>query len=431
MTNMIITLHTLFVAAMLTLTFTACGVTKQQLETKQSYIVIYKDDDVSADDVKVLSNEVELLGGELEKHLIYNPASIYRLTPSAVLKLQEKGYTVEIDGEVWLDDVTADGLIDDSVDITTSDPDALGNCVRRVTWKTTYACANKPSTPKPTARPTAKPTSGPTPTAKPRPTDKPTPRPTTKPTPPPQPPQTVPYNVVGVRAPQAWNITRGLGIRVCVTDTGNPDHPDLAPAIAAANFSSSPTVEDKHGHSTHVSGTILALDNNIGVVGVAPLAKLIIAKVLSDRGGGTWSSVAEGLRYCTAQGAHVISVSLGGSSVGSLVEAALADARRAGIIIVASAGNSNTAPPGYPGRSVYTLAITAVDSNGKKASFSSFGNAEFPVQYTAGGVGVNSTYLNGTYRRLSGTSMSCPTVSGAVALLLSAGKTLPFNFYIN
>ena len=239
-------------------------------------------------------------------------------------------------------------------------------------------------------------------------------------------PETTPWGITAVNAPTAWATTKGLGIIVCVVDTGiQSTHADLAGSvIGGENFvvirgGVDPNAwADDNGHGTHVAGTIAALDNEIGVIGVAPEASLFAAKVLDKRGSGYNSDVADGIQSCVDNGAHVISMSLGSSVGSSLIETAVQNAAAAGVILVAASGNDAGAvsfPAAYP----EVLAVSAVDSGGLLAYFSNTGPE---VDYTAPGVSVYSTYKGDSYATLSGTSMATPHVSGVVALWLASGS---------
>ncbi|SIR40436.1 S8 family peptidase [Pontibacter lucknowensis] len=123
-----------------------------------------------------------------------------------------------------------------------------------------------------------------------------------------------------IKAPEAWNAGhRGSGVRVAVLDSGfDLDHPDLAPNIdlaASKNFvpgeGLSYALSGVGSHGTHTAGTIAAADNGIGIIGVAPEAKLILVKVLRDSGSGSFSWMMNGIVHATQQGANVINMSLG------------------------------------------------------------------------------------------------------------------------
>ncbi|MEK6705287.1 MAG: S8 family peptidase [Bdellovibrionota bacterium] len=238
-----------------------------------------------------------------------------------------------------------------------------------------------------------------------------------------QPPQSIPWGVSAVSAPEAFLITRGGGATVCVVDTGvQPDHPDLwSNIIGGENFVSikgriNPSAwADDNGHGTHVAGTIAAIDNGIGAVGVAPQSAIFATKVLNRQGSGYNSAIAEGIRSCVNHGARVVNLSLGGPSDSTILHNAIIDASNAGLKVVAAAGNEST-QVSYPARYQEVIAVSAVDSAMKFAWFSNFGPE---VDFTAPGVSVYSTVKGSSYATYSGTSMAAPHVSGVAALMIS------------
>lgn len=170
-----------------------------------------------------------------------------------------------------------------------------------------------------------------------------------------------------VDAPEAWNAGyRGDGVRVAVLDGGfDLDHPDLAPNINMAlsiNFVAGETLQyalpDPFSHGSHTAGTIAAADNGFGVIGVAPEAELVLVKVLSDSGSGSFADVISGIIHAADVDADIISMSLGAAldkngfcdsegcvranEVASLVNAikrATTYANQSGSTVIASAGN--------------------------------------------------------------------------------------------
>jgi subtilisin family serine protease len=201
--------------------------------------------------------------------------------------------------------------------------------------------------------------------------------------------QETPYGIPMVGAPTAWTQTRGLGAKVAVLDTGvDLAHPDLPAVIAAESFISGEAVDDLHAHGTHCSGTVLGLDNDIGVVGVAPSASLIIGKVLSNGGSGATSGIMAGCQWALDQYADVISMSLGGGSPSQAEEDLYLAIHNAGTLIVAAAGNANSDVPSYPGSYPSVMCVAAIDSNLNRAGFSNFGAT---VDISGPGVGVLST----------------------------------------
>ena len=242
--------------------------------------------------------------------------------------------------------------------------------------------------------------------------------------------QVVPWGISAIQAKDAHAYNRGVGVVVCVVDTGIQfSHPDLAgQVIGGENFVPNSRgvidplkYDDDHGHGTHVSGTLAALDNGIGVVGVAPEAKLLAVKVLDRSGSGSTSRVAEGIRSCMAKGADIISMSLSVYSETSseIMHSAIQDAAAMGIVSVAAAGNLGSYIISFPARYPEVFAVSAIDSSYNFASFSNYG-AE--IDYTAPGVNVYSTTKGGKYGYMEGTSMAAPHVAGTLALQISSGS---------
>jgi hypothetical protein len=202
--------------------------------------------------------------------------------------------------------------------------------------------------------------------------------------------------------------------RAWVIDTGiDVDHPDLQ-VYAKKGFSAfGGSVNDDHGHGTHVAGTIGAKKNKIGVVGVAANAILIPVKVLDRRGRGSTSGVIAGINHVAKYGkpGDVANMSLGGGASKALDQAVL-KASQKGILFTLAAGNSgrdaNTSSPArVNGKNIFT--ISAFDEKNRFARFSNFGTS---VDKSEPGVSILSTVPNGKYAIFSGTSMAAPHAAG-------------------
>jgi subtilisin family serine protease len=255
-----------------------------------------------------------------------------------------------------------------------------------------------------------------------------------KPQPPSSPAEILPWGVDRINAIDVWTTSRGLGVKVAVIDTGiDIDHPDLASNIAGGcNFvvvrgKVNPTkYDDDNGHGTHVAGTIAGIDNEIGVIGVAPEASLYAVKVLNKSGSGYVSDIVLGIQWAISNGMDVINMSLGSSyDVDSLRQACDA-AYEAGIVVVAAAGNSGDTDSDndviYPARYASVIAVAATDLADMRTYWSSDGPE---VELAAPGAGIYSTYKGGGYSTLSGTSMATPHVAGTVALMLGTDDFSP------
>jgi minor extracellular protease Epr len=238
--------------------------------------------------------------------------------------------------------------------------------------------------------------------------------------------QTLPWGVSKIEAPVVWtSANKGTGIKVAVLDTGiDVAHTDLHVAGGATFVYGTSSYNDDNGHGTHCAGIVSALDNDIGVVGVAPEASIYAVKVLDYRGQGSYSSIISGIEWCISNGIKVISMSFGGSTNSQTLEAECNKAYTRGIVLVAAAGNngpgSNTV--GYPAAYSTVIAVAATDSNDVVASFSSRGPQ---LSVSAPGVSILSTYYGNRYAYMSGTSMACPHTTGTVALLLKSNSYTP------
>jgi minor extracellular protease Epr len=218
----------------------------------------------------------------------------------------------------------------------------------------------------------------------------------------------------------------GTGIKVGIIDTGiDIHHTDLVVAGGVTFVLGTTTYDDDAGHGTHVAGTVAALINGIGVIGCAPEATLYAIKVLDSTGSGAWTDVVYGIDWAVANGMKIINMSLGGSSGTTALQAACDNAYAAGVLVVCAAGNSgNVDGTGdnviYPAAYESCMAVAATDSANVRAYFSSTGPA---VEIAAPGVSIYSTYYNGGYTTMSGTSMASPHVAGVAALVWKANPT--------
>ena len=232
-----------------------------------------------------------------------------------------------------------------------------------------------------------------------------------------------------------WSTGKGAGIGVAVLDTGiDVDHEDLKVVggkrfyLRGLTLRSDDQYNDVYGHGTHVAGTIAALDNDYGVVGVAPAVNLYAVKVLGDNGSGSTSAIIAGIEWVRDQGnISIINMSLGSSLYSYAFDQACKNAYLDGILIVASAGNSgNDAGTGdtvgYPAKYDSVIAVAASDIYDDRAYFSSTGP---DVDLIAPGVNIMSTVPDSQYEDgWSGTSMASPHVAGTAALVWAADPTM-------
>ncbi|EPA06045.1 S8 family peptidase [Candidatus Nitrosarchaeum limnium] len=239
-----------------------------------------------------------------------------------------------------------------------------------------------------------------------------------------QPPQVIPTGIARI----GGSVSGSINVDVAVIDTGiDPTHPDLN-VVDGVNFAKGNSWSDGNGHGTHVAGTIAAKNNDIGVVGVAPDARLHAVRVLDNRGSGFTSDVIAGVNWVAANAdiIEVANMSLGGSQSNAL-NTAVENAVNAGVVFVVAAGNESTdACSKSPASAPNAITVSALDdrdgvsNNDPFASFSNYGSC---VDVIAPGVLILSTWKDGGYNTISGTSMATPHVAGAAALYLVSHPT--------
>ena len=257
-----------------------------------------------------------------------------------------------------------------------------------------------------------------------------------------------------INAEKAWGLTRGRStIKIAVIDTGvDYDHPDLKNNILTneIEFNGTEGVDDDgngyvddiygydfanndgdpadgHGHGTHCAGVIGATHNRSGVRGVMGRVKILPIKFLGDNGSGTLEGAVKAIDYAIKMKVHVMSNSWGGGGANQSLKEAIEAANEAGISFVAAAGNSsndNDKNPSYPAsyKVDNIISVGSMDGNGKKSWFSNYGAES--VDIFAPGSDILSTVKGTGYKKMSGTSMATPFVSGAIGLLLTHEKNL-------
>ena len=250
---------------------------------------------------------------------------------------------------------------------------------------------------------------------------------------------------------------RGAGVRVAILDTGiDLTHPDLVPNLDIAlgrNCITTGPPQDGHGHGTHVAGIVAAAANGLGVIGVAPEARLVPFKVLDDTGNGEWSNLICAIDYLTglmtdgdpSNDIRVANMSLGDTgSIGSCTDGGVREAIcrsvAAGVVYVAAAGNSTAdastfIPAAFP-EVITVSALTDLDGepgarggcwlfyfycDDTLAEFSNYGAV---VDVTAPGTQIYSDWTGGGYATEMGTSMAAPHVAGVAALVVAAHPTM-------
>ncbi len=268
------------------------------------------------------------------------------------------------------------------------------------------------------------------------------------------PPQEIPTGVDRINAElsSAANIDGvddRVDVDIAIIDSGiSTRHSDLN-RFAGVNFtfSGKSDADDDNGHGSHVAGTAAAIDNDTGVVGVAPGARLWAVKVLDRRGSGPLSGVIAGIDWVTARSSEieVANMSLGFSGTSTAFNTAISNSVSTGIVHVVAAGNSARDAKGYsPANHPDVITVSAItdtdgtggwygglssyggaDRNndnvddGEDDTFAWFSNYGTVVDIAAPGVDILSTWKGDKYNTISGTSMAAPHVTGAAALYLS------------
>ncbi len=229
--------------------------------------------------------------------------------------------------------------------------------------------------------------------------------------------QTTPCGIT--RAGGAANA--GTARWIWIVDTGiDLDHPDLNVQTSYSASFVGGTADDCHGHGTHVAGTAAARNNSIGVIGVAAGAPVVAVRIFGCSGGSSTSTILSGLNHVASNdlAGDVVNMSLGGyygnnCSTGSSYRSILTSLSNAGTRTAVAAGNDASNANYYQPACVNATNVVTIASMTCSRSWSSFSNyGVAPCDFIATGSSVYSTYLNGGYATLSGTSMATPHVAG-------------------
>ncbi|AGI11768.1 protease [Bacillus phage vB_BanS-Tsamsa] len=226
------------------------------------------------------------------------------------------------------------------------------------------------------------------------------------------------WGLKAIGVENAHKKTKGEGVKVLVIDTGMDDnHPELKGKLKYGidMFKKNNDITDNYGHGTHVAGLIAG-----NKTGVAPNVDLYIAKVLNENGEGSMGSVMDGITLAINFEVDVLCMSLGiRGGLPVRLEERILEAHAKGINIVCAVGNMGLPEPDYPAFLDEVIAVGGVDADLKHLEFSNRGKQ---VDITAPALNILSTFKDGKYARMSGTSMASPIVAGAIALLISHNR---------
>lgn len=242
--------------------------------------------------------------------------------------------------------------------------------------------------------------------------------------------QVVDWGTSTVQSARAWQANyTGKNVKIAILDSGIAPHPDLKLAGGESFVPYTNSYTDDNGHGTHVAGIVAALNNDIGTVGVAPDAQLYAVKVLDSNGNGYLTYMIAAIDWAITNKMDIINLSLGSLDPSPILEYSINKAYNSGSLIVAAGGNEGN-PEGtgdnvaYPAKYNSVIAVSAIDQQKNRGSFSATGNA---IEYSAPGVAILSTHLNNGFAKLSGTSMSTGFVTGNLALLKEMYPTMSNN----
>lgn len=244
--------------------------------------------------------------------------------------------------------------------------------------------------------------------------------------------QTLGWQITSFHIPEIWKFSQGEGVKVAVLDTGvDLNHSDLKEnLLEGKNFIEQDLPpQDYASHGTHVAGIIAAKNNDLGIAGIAPEAKILPVKVLNNYGAGDMKAVLEGINYAVSQKADIICMSLGTRDPVEEIRIAIEEAAKNNTICFVAAGNAgNTEQLLYPAAYTEAISIGAVDENCLRATFSCTGPN---LDFVAPGVKIYSCVPKNTYAYMSGSSMACPFAVGVAALVLSSKRKIDPNAIMN
>ncbi|MDR1428558.1 MAG: S8 family serine peptidase [Bifidobacteriaceae bacterium] len=211
----------------------------------------------------------------------------------------------------------------------------------------------------------------------------------------------------------------GRGIRVAVIDTGIDERSNDVSAVAAKSFIQDPSTQDTTGQGTKVAGVIAAHDNDIGLLGLAPEAELLVARVATDRGDALYSTVADALRWSVSQAADIVCVPIAFNENDPELAAAVADVIASGALLFAAAGsatpNSREGPLAYPAALPGVVSVGVANRDGYVSEYALVNDA---IDLFAPGEDIFGTGLGDILTLGSGVFLATAYGSGLAALVL-------------
>lgn len=227
------------------------------------------------------------------------------------------------------------------------------------------------------------------------------------------------YNIKKlIKIDKIWKKSNGKGVKIALIDSGvDVNHKELKGKVKSTfnMIDKNYDVTDFSGHGTHIAGLLVGKN-----VGVAPMAELHVIKVLDENGNGNAGNVLEGITHAINLGVDILCISLGiENDMPLIIKQRIVQAYEAGIIIVCSVGNDSASFARYPSAMNEVLAVGGIDRSGKLSKFSNKG-----YDVLAPSVEILSSYKDGNYAKMTGTSMASPLVAGLIALLISYHRNI-------
>lgn len=223
----------------------------------------------------------------------------------------------------------------------------------------------------------------------------------------------IPWGVKYVGAQRRWKKGKGAGVKIGVIDTGiSRDHFELKNRVkGGVDF----VRGRQNGHGTHVAGIIVAEMNQRGIVGVSPESHIYDIRAFDEEGKSSLATILRAINWSIENGMDIVNMSFGMPQYSEALARVIKKANDRGVVMVASAGN-NGGEVEYPARYDGVVGVSAIDQNGNLASFSSRGKG---ADRRAPGVDILSTWPGNQFRKLNGTSMAAPHVTGLMALQMA------------